>query len=74
VTPADNPPPYSKEIKEIILKNVFFKHLDGRTLTVNDIPISWTIRQLRKKLLDKHAMNLDEYRFIWGGKQLNDGL
>jgi hypothetical protein len=71
VTPAVNPPPYSKEI---ILRNVFFKNLDGRTLTVNDIPISWTIKQLRKKLSDKHAMNVDEYRFIWGGKQLNDGL
>jgi hypothetical protein len=70
VTPAINPPPYSKEI---ILKNIFFKHLDGRTMTVNDIPISWTIKQLRKKLSDKHAMNLDDYRFIWGGKQLSDG-
>jgi len=70
VTPAVNPPPYTS--KEIILKTVFFKHLDGRNFTVHDIPITWKIGQLKNKLGEEKALDLDDYRFLWGGKQLDD--
>jgi hypothetical protein len=72
VTPAVNPPPYSS--KDIILKTVFFKHMDGRNFTVHDIPITWRFGQLRAKLAQEKAMNLDDFRFLWGAKQLEDGI
>jgi hypothetical protein len=71
VTPAVNPPPYSSEI---ILKTIFFQNLDGRTLALHDIPISWKIKQLREKLGRERALEVDYYRFLWGGKQLDEGM
>jgi Ubiquitin family len=69
VIPAVNPPPYTNEI---ILANVFFKNVDGKTLTLHDIPISWKVEELREKLEREKAIDTGEYRFLWGGKQLQD--
>jgi Ubiquitin family len=70
VTPAVNPPPYSGPM---IVNNVMFRDLDGKTLTLHAISISWKVKQLRKKLGDEKALEVEFYRFIWGGKQLDDG-
>lgn len=50
------------------------QNLDGRTLTLHDIPISWKISQLREKLGEEKAIETQDYRFLWGGKQLEDGI
>ena len=49
-----------------------FQDLDGRTLTLQDIPTAWKIKQLREKLGREKALEVDDYRFLWGGKQLED--
>jgi hypothetical protein len=67
---ADNPPPYSGPK---VLDNVMFRDLDGKTLTLHFIPLTWKIKQLREKLGKEKALEVEYYRFIWGGKQLDDG-
>ena len=51
-----------------------FIDLDGKTLMLNFIPLSWKVKQLRQKLGDEKALEVEYYRFIWGGKQLEDGI
>ena len=51
-----------------------FQNLNGRTLTLHDIPITWKVGQLREKLGREKALNVDDYRFLWGGKQFDDGM
>jgi hypothetical protein len=45
-----------------------------RTLTLNHVPLSWTIGKMREELgIQKHIKDLvADARFIWGGKQLDD--
>lgn len=69
MAPAVNRPPYTNEI---ILANVFFKNVDGKTLTLHDIPISWKVKEVRERLEREKALDAREYRFLWGGKQLED--
>lgn len=51
-----------------------FRDLDGKTLTLHVIPISWKVAQLREKLGEEKALEVEYYRFLWGGKQLDDGM
>ena len=51
-----------------------FQTLEGRTMTLHDIPISWKIKQLREKLGRDKAIDVDDLRLLWGGKQLEDGM
>lgn len=51
-----------------------FRDLDGKTLTLNFIPLSWKVKQLRQKLGEEKALEVEYYRFLWGGKQLDDGI
>ncbi|KAF8847812.1 hypothetical protein BDZ45DRAFT_681649 [Acephala macrosclerotiorum] len=69
VTPAVNPPPYSNQT---ILKTVMFQNLEGRTMTLHDIPIAWKVKQLLEKLGREKALEVDDLRLLWGGKQLED--
>jgi hypothetical protein len=67
----DNPPPYSGTR---VLENVMFKDINNKTLTLQSIPLNWTVAQLRQKLGDDRAIEAQYYRFIYGGKQLEDGI
>ena len=51
-----------------------FQNLEGRTMTLHDIPIAWKIKQLREKLGREKALEVDDLRLLWGGKQLDDGM
>lgn len=51
-----------------------FRDLDGKTLTLHGVGLAWKVKQLRKKLGDEKALEVEFYRFIWGGKQLEDGI
>jgi hypothetical protein len=51
-----------------------FKDLDGKTLNLRSIPLKWTVAQLRAKLGSEKAIEVDYYRFLYGGKQLEDGI
>jgi hypothetical protein len=51
-----------------------FKDPQGKTLTLNGIPLASTVAQVRKKLGEERAMEVEYFRFIWSGKQLDDGM
>ncbi|KAH6716731.1 hypothetical protein BKA61DRAFT_732989, partial [Leptodontidium sp. MPI-SDFR-AT-0119] len=73
VAPAINPPSYSNINSEpVMLNNVMFRDLDGKTLVLHGVGLSWKVKQLRKKLGDEKALEIEYYRFLWGGKQLDD--
>lgn len=57
-----------------MLNNVMFKDVDGKTLTLHGVGLQWKVKQLRKKLGDEKALEIEYYRFLWGGKQLDDGM
>ncbi len=71
--PATNPPAYSAA-NEIVLKTLLFQHVDGKTFTLREVPISWTIGKLMKRLGEEKALEVEYYRFLWGGKPLRDGI
>jgi hypothetical protein len=54
------------------LDNIFFRDFDGRTLSLNGVPRSSKLSQVRKKLADEKGLDMDWVRFIWSGKQLED--
>jgi len=54
------------------LKTLFFKDLDGRTLTLEDVPVKATVQVLRKMLADEKGIKAENLRFIYGGKELQD--
>ena len=51
-----------------------FRDLDGKTLILHEVPVIWTVKQLRDKLgSEKHLSDVvGDFRFIWNGKQLED--
>ncbi|KAK4207650.1 hypothetical protein QBC37DRAFT_327001 [Rhypophila decipiens] len=57
----------------IIIKTVFFKNIEGRSMTLEDLPISMTIGQVKDKLgTEKHMENDSTVRFTFGGKTLDE--
>lgn len=51
-----------------------FRDIDGKTLNLNGIPLSWKVSQVRKKLGDEKGLEVEWYRFLWSGKQLEDSM
>lgn len=51
-----------------------FKDLDGKTLNLHQIPLSWTVAELRDKLGNEKNLSdiVESFRFIWNGKQFED--
>lgn len=68
--PRDVPPPYSGPKT---LNNVMFRHFDGKTLILHGIPLTWKVKQLRQKLGQEKSLDVEDLRFIWSGKQFQDG-
>jgi len=64
------PPPYPGTV---VLKNVFFKDIDNKTYTLFDLPISSTVKAVRDQLAEAKSIEMEYYRLLWGGKQLEDG-
>ncbi|KAL2065984.1 hypothetical protein VTL71DRAFT_2055 [Oculimacula yallundae] len=72
VTPQEPPHPPAYSAPKT-LDNLFFKDLDGRTLTLHGVPLTFKVSQLKKKLGVEKALDVEEVRMLWGGKQLEDG-
>lgn len=49
-----------------------FCDIDGKTLSLTGVPLSWKVSQLREKLGKEKAMDTEGLRFLWSGKQLED--
>ncbi|KAK3384031.1 hypothetical protein B0T24DRAFT_588635 [Lasiosphaeria ovina] len=57
----------------IVLKTVFFRNIEGRSMTLEDLSITMTIAAVKAKLAaEKNMENNDTIRFIWGGKTLEN--
>ena len=54
-----------------ILKTLFFKDLDGKSLVLNDVSIDTRLSAVFRRLAQEKAMDVEWLRFIWSGKQLN---
>ncbi|KAL1891278.1 hypothetical protein Sste5346_007737 [Sporothrix stenoceras] len=55
-----------------ILKTLFFKDLDGKSLVLNDVPIDLPLSAVFRRLAHEKAIDVEWLRFIWSGKQLKD--
>lgn len=53
---------------------IFVKTLSGKTLTINDISLNDTVANLKKKIMDKDGVPIDQQRLIYSGKQLSDDM
>jgi hypothetical protein len=53
-----------------ILKTLFFKDLDGKSLVLNDVAIDTPLSTVFQRLAREKAMDIEWLRFIWSGKQL----
>jgi len=86
VRSLEAPPPYSDTSpsspgqattgdKPIQLRTVFFKTIEGRSMTLETVPITMTIGEVKARLLTEKNMEQEDqlgYRFIFGGKPLAD--
>lgn len=55
------------------IQNLAFKHINGKTFMLQDIPVRLTYRQLKEILWNEKEVDLDFYRLLYAGKQLEDG-
>ena len=58
----------------IILKTLFFRDLDGKSLTLTDVDIDTPLNDVFRRLGSEKAMDTEWLRFIWSGKQLQEGV
>jgi hypothetical protein len=56
-----------------ILKTIFFRDLDGRSLSLTDVPLDMTVQAMADRLGNEKAMDTSWLRFTWSGKQWNPG-
>jgi hypothetical protein len=47
--------------------------LDGKTANLRHIPEAWTVGELVARYGEEQAVNPQELRFLWSGKQLEMG-
>ncbi|KAM7207857.1 hypothetical protein V8F20_001899 [Naviculisporaceae sp. PSN 640] len=88
VRSVDPPPPYvsnnagfpndkkgaaTQDPSGIILGTLFFKDGNGRSLTLENVPISMTVAKVRERLSNEKYVEYDSTRrFTFGGKPLDD--
>lgn len=70
VPAAAPPPPTPSSSAPRMLKTLFFKDLDGKSLVLNDVPIDAPLSTVFQRLAHEKAIDVEWLRFIWSGKQL----
>ncbi|CAK7230415.1 hypothetical protein SBRCBS47491_007576 [Sporothrix bragantina] len=69
-SPETAPVPALRETT-ITIKTLFFKDLDGKSLTLTDVDVDTRMSDVFRRLGEEKAMDVEWLRFIWSGKQLN---
>jgi hypothetical protein len=54
------------------LKTLFIKNLDGKSLTVHDIPLQMPVREFVVYFAHEKGLDSEGIRLLFGGKELND--
>jgi len=54
------------------LETVFIKNLDGKSLTVHDIPLQMPVREFVAYFAHEKGLDSEGIRLLFGGKELND--
>ena len=53
---------------------IFVKTLPGKTISIDDVNPSDTIASVKKKFAEKVGFPIDDFRFVYAGSNLADGL
>lgn len=56
-----------------MLQTLFFRDLDGKSLTLRDVSIDTKMKDVFHRLGQEKAIDTEWLRFIWSGKQLSGG-
>ncbi|KAH8890394.1 hypothetical protein GQ53DRAFT_824541 [Thozetella sp. PMI_491] len=68
------PPPYpgpdEPEQAPVILSSLFFRDLDGKTQTLNQVPLDSTVKDVISRYSEEKVTDVEWLRFLWGGKQI----
>ena len=70
---SDHPSRLREKYEGRQLKNVFVKKLDGKSLTVHDIPLQMTVKDFVKYVAYEKGMDVGNVRLLFGGKEMNTG-
>lgn len=54
----------------MMIKSLFFKNLEGKTFNLTDVPLSWTVSALQKRVGLEQGYEPETLRFLWYGKLL----
>jgi hypothetical protein len=68
---SDHPSRLREKYEGRQLKNVFVKKLDGKSLTVHDIPLQMTVKDFVKYVAYEKGMDVGNVRLLFGGKEMN---
>jgi hypothetical protein len=58
---------------EKMIKNLFFKDFDGKTFNLADVPSSWTVSALQKRVGMERGYDPNTLRLLWSGRSLESG-
>ena len=57
----------------MMIKSLFFKNFEGKTFSLADVPLSWTVSALQRRVGLEQGYDPETLRFLWSGKSLESG-
>ncbi|KAF2803116.1 uncharacterized protein BDZ99DRAFT_468459 [Mytilinidion resinicola] len=71
-TPSDHPSQLREKYSGPQLKTLFIKNLDGKSLTVHDIPLQMPVCEFVVYFAHEKGLDSEGIRLLFGGKELNE--